>query len=1088
MALLQNVTARPARTVELTSGRVLQPGEQANADENAPREAALIAAGALAVVDEGGPVPPSSPHSELIFAQIVDIADGDILEWDETAGTWVNAPNAGGSGGGIGEGDLQDAIDRILATIAELHVDDFYPDDVDPAAATAAQDFTALRAAWSAAETLREAGKHALLRLPKRQINPQSSGSSDTAVLTWTPSWASAAGSITLHGEGRACTIRLGSNQKTLMQLQYGSTSAPPTYRNLRMIGFTVDAANQTATVTANYGVVLDAAGRANLYDLWMERVDTINVGTLKVSGIERRNVNLTFFGGNHTSAHAEAVRLTFRDCWFGRSGGGGNYGIIVQAFVSGTQTAQDVYNVTAFGGKSNYWMDDIQVERCRYDSGGTMPGSPDSYSSTGFMFGNSAMGGKLRIRDCHASNSADDGFEINSFYDVVVDGCTATNCPQEGFYFTNLGGMPYPERQTIRVRNCSTFKTDTIGSSTTLYGIGVRGRQDAPHGTVIIDGCRAVGNPETMKGVQALVCRDYIRRIVIRDFHVGSYGSKTFTSSSTFAAFGAPVVIGLMGCKTIVDVDGVYVDQVDEYDFAGFSNEQMQAGAVSISSGADVTVRARRCVLQRRVRTNTGTASGFGSTKRQSVVGIGARSVPNTTDATYALSALTGAGAIGTGSAFAAVAGDLTATDGDADGKYPTSSLNSELSFRHSRVDATDPVTWAAFKTPASMAAAFKAMVAPKVVESAVTGATASQAKPSRSIECYVCDDGTSSFLCVDKVTYDAAGAPTRTSLLGSIVGGAGNVAAINGSAITTAGGAASSYADRGILLASRLTAATPYYVYGAVRDNVITAHVGTSGPSTTTLQPGTAIATTTVTMSDSDARILGDPVTGNPGMGIVATASSARFSGFMAAWRMVVRGTLDGLAQSTPQHGVTGLDHYAVYVLADSNILRIAGLQLRDTDLSRTPHSTHTPVGGADTTQLRGVRIGPGVTLPDGQRVDAPVHPSMVTGSVAGGNSGAAQTVDVGGSDYWLQTHTLTGNCAFTLTGVPKGGTVELLLTQDATGSRVPSFVPPAGGSVKWAGGSAGMTATPGATDLLTLRTLDGVNFIAAGAHDLK
>jgi hypothetical protein len=87
--------------------------------------------------------------------------------------------------------------------------------------------------------------------------------------------------------------------------------------------------------------------------------------------------------------------------------------------------------------------------------------------------------------------------------------------------------------------------------------------------------------------------------------------------------------------------------------------------------------------------------------------------------------------------------------------------------------------------------------------------------------------------------------------------------------------------------------------------------------------------------------------------------------------------------------------------------------------------------------------------------------------------GNSGTALTLNR--ANGGAQTVTLTGTCTITLAGATAGqvSTLDLVLTQDATGGR--SVVWPA--TVKWAGGAAPTLSTAvGAVDRIVLTTYDG------------
>jgi len=82
-------------------------------------------------------------------------------------------------------------------------------------------------------------------------------------------------------------------------------------------------------------------------------------------------------------------------------------------------------------------------------------------------------------------------------------------------------------------------------------------------------------------------------------------------------------------------------------------------------------------------------------------------------------------------------------------------------------------------------------------------------------------------------------------------------------------------------------------------------------------------------------------------------------------------------------------------------------------------------------------------------------------------------SNTVDLSVSNYFR--HTLTGSTAFTFTNAPASGNgqmISLLIIQDATGGRTPSWV----NTVYWAGGtSPPATTTANARDLWTFFTYD-------------
>lgn len=74
-----------------------------------------------------------------------------------------------------------------------------------------------------------------------------------------------------------------------------------------------------------------------------------------------------------------------------------------------------------------------------------------------------------------------------------------------------------------------------------------------------------------------------------------------------------------------------------------------------------------------------------------------------------------------------------------------------------------------------------------------------------------------------------------------------------------------------------------------------------------------------------------------------------------------------------------------------------------------------------------------------------------------------------------------TLGGNTAITLPTPAAGQRFEVILTQDGTGSRVPTWVIPGGGTLKWAGAVHTLSTAAGAIDRAMFRCVDGTNFLA-------
>lgn len=91
--------------------------------------------------------------------------------------------------------------------------------------------------------------------------------------------------------------------------------------------------------------------------------------------------------------------------------------------------------------------------------------------------------------------------------------------------------------------------------------------------------------------------------------------------------------------------------------------------------------------------------------------------------------------------------------------------------------------------------------------------------------------------------------------------------------------------------------------------------------------------------------------------------------------------------------------------------------------------------------------------------------------------GNSGSSLTVNRKNGD--VQTIVMTANCTFTFTsGVGKGDRLSLIITQDATGSRIATWP----SNFKKAGGTLTLTTTASAVDVITMEW-DGTNWNEVG-----
>jgi hypothetical protein len=71
-----------------------------------------------------------------------------------------------------------------------------------------------------------------------------------------------------------------------------------------------------------------------------------------------------------------------------------------------------------------------------------------------------------------------------------------------------------------------------------------------------------------------------------------------------------------------------------------------------------------------------------------------------------------------------------------------------------------------------------------------------------------------------------------------------------------------------------------------------------------------------------------------------------------------------------------------------------------------------------------------------------------------------------------------TLATNTQFVIANLPTGGSVNIIIVQDGTGSRTASFGTDTSTAVKFAGGTPTLSTTAGAIDIVTIFN-DGTNY---------
>jgi hypothetical protein len=253
------------------------------------------------------------------------------------------------------------------------------------------------------------------------------------------------------------------------------------TFQNIWLESFTVDCNNIGGKNHVVLGTYIGGFGsevtqtRINIQDIRIRCVNTVNVPVDPTTTNHRLNVWLAVKHPAPGETQTNIQRVLIEDCTFL----GGNAGIGIIAERGGP--AATGYNV---------FIDDIYINRC-FHSMLTVPTT--GFASSNFHIANFGFGGSCCIRDCYGEYSGDDGVEINSMTNALVENTTIRDAFQQPYYFTNKNNPARPTEQKITLRNCVAQR---IGlTSTNDYDIGFFFKGSAethvPMGTVRLEDCQ---------------------------------------------------------------------------------------------------------------------------------------------------------------------------------------------------------------------------------------------------------------------------------------------------------------------------------------------------------------------------------------------------------------------------------------------------------------------------------------------------------------------------------------------------------------------------------------------------------------------
>lgn len=678
---------------------------------------------------------------------------------------------------------------------------------------------------------------------------------------------------------------------------------------NMGFENFTVDNNNVVGS-NNNYGVLYDNINYNNIDNMWWERVDTINVKEAVVSGVERRNINISVSGSAalDISTQIQVTNIRVEKCIFGRTGWGGNYGVLIQGYTAGGNTGWPLLTGQMY--RTYVYFDNIVIRDCIHN-GGTKATGSTTYSATNFMVGSTGYGDRVRIENCYGQGSPDDGIEVNSMHDVVIKDCVIYNCNNAAVYMVNLGGMVDPERQVYRVENC--FSYNTAGFQVAQPS----GRP--PFGNAVLENCKSVGTAfKTYGNFRTFAVKGY------RGWHSRTYNGSSSTGIATLTQAG--------GRSRVIFSDVLLEETAIQS--GGTSTGALTVNSVNFDNITDLNLEIRDLDFRHQLQQGWQAASRPG-------FNVQALTLMGGNHGNYQSAMTTSDDSVFYDDAGLSADYSNSATGLTPGGNNLTTELRRVLAYHSGDYfyGCTEPgvdVCTSVTGTPGTTTTDFKVGCGKWIATTDYVGA-------------YITDDGTTSFLCLDKVVDG-----TRTSLLGTIVGGgAGTVTAIN---------TPTSYqSDRGIALASRIATGTAFTVRLLAKGNTFTAdYWAVAQRSNANASGATATATATVS-AIADINGVGNNRQGRVFHTFVPIDTAARMKDHWYDRLTVVRGLIDGMRILENKY-VNTFD--GLIIKANSSFLRIdtaSPLRIRNCDFTQAIGSFSTitdfNLSSADTTVARGI-----------------------------------------------------------------------------------------------------------------------------------
>ncbi len=576
------------------------------------------------------------------------------------------------------------------------------------------------------------------------------------------------------------------------------------TYGNLTFDGLVVDMNGAHATGWGFNGALLNIGGNNfNGAPFHFRNCKIKNAPSSWLNGVRRSGVDITQMD---EAAVCNFAPITFDHCDFD------SYitGIMIQGYTSGGRT-DDVARGKAW--VMNTYFERIEVRNSTIN--GRWRATSTHYSQANIHVGGQGHIGTFIADNVVCGQSDDDGIEVNSCLDVQIRDCKISNTRYAGIYLPNLGGMVEPSRQKVTIDN-----VDVVNTRGVTY-TQVPGTPRMGHLTMNRVRQEVTSDKNSNAGSTAITVVGSVESLTIDG--VNCYDNRTITPShNSYWVQRTPIHFNITGRRPKIRARNINLEYNTTIDLTTYSSYFTFHGIYAPTLQGDIDIEAPVCnYTLNKIGTKSVDIRVYPMTLWQSVAKYARTTMPFTSPSGSTLFHSSGSTTVANGV--------LNPTDAETLVLARAGGNNDDIDgYTYGQYDAVIDTGQAMKITPGGVLGGFCAGGGPKFFDA------------NNYIDAYVTDDGTNSFLCIDKVVDGV-----RTSLLPAV--GSGGVTAL---ATPT-----SFQADRGIALTGRLTASTQCLLRSKLIDDTITCDYFATPTTPDTLEAGTPTKSISVKLAAADA-----------------------------------------------------------------------------------------------------------------------------------------------------------------------------------------------------------------------------------------